>query len=145
MLISPAFASFAGPSSGDFLSFLPLLAVLGIMYVFFFRTQQKKDKEHKELVANLSRGDRVLTTGGLIGVVSKVGPEQEIMLEVAPGVQVAFFKGMVTAVLGQQKIKESSEKAEKSHLNLATPKAKTAKTKAVKSEKADASTPNQPS
>lgn len=131
-LISPAYAA-AGPSGTDFLSFLPLLAVLGVMYFFFFRTQQKKDKQHKELITNLKRGDRVLTNGGMIGVISKVGSEQEVLLEIADGVRVSFLKGMISTVLGQTNLKESAEKEKekekKPHLKLAVSRDKGSKTK----------------
>ncbi len=101
-LISPAYAQSATPAGADFLSFLPLVAVLLILYVFFFRTQQKKEKQHKTLVEGLRQGDRVLTNSGLFGTIAKVDAgDQEILLEIAEGVRVRFLKSMVSSVMGK--------------------------------------------
>jgi len=101
LLCSSANAASGSPAPADFLSFIPLLAVLGIMYFFFVRTQQKKDKQHKELIDSLHRGDRVLMTGGLFGTISKVGTDPEMMLEIADGVRVKVLKAMVATVVAK--------------------------------------------
>jgi len=99
---SPAHAQGSGPQATDFLSFLPLLAVVVFMYLFFFRAQQKKEKQHKALLEGLSRGDRVMTNSGLIGTVAKMVDDQEVLLEIAPGVQVSFVKPAISSVLGKK-------------------------------------------
>ena len=86
----------------DFMSFLPLVAVMVFMYLFFFRAQQKKEKTQKELLAKLSRGDRVLTTFGMLATVAKVANDQEVILEIAPGVQASFLKTVVATVVGKK-------------------------------------------
>ena len=98
-LISTAHAAGAGGSGMDFLSFLPLILVMGVMYVFFIRTQKKKDQQHRDLMASLKRGDRVLTQGGLIGVIAKVINDQEVLLEVDEGVRVRFARPLVVSIL----------------------------------------------
>ena len=68
------------------------------MYMFMFRPQQKKAKELREMVAAVRRGDTVVTQGGVIGKVSKVVSDEEIMIEIAEGVRVRVVKGTLTSV-----------------------------------------------
>ena len=71
-----------------FQDFIPLILIFAIMYFLLIRPQQKKVKEHQNMVASLRRGDQVVTQGGLIGKVTKVKEENEIEVEVADGVKV---------------------------------------------------------
>ena len=66
-----------------FQDFIPLILIFAIMYFLLIRPQQKKVKEHQNMVAALRRGDQVVTQGGLIGKVTKVKEENEIEVEVA--------------------------------------------------------------
>ena len=75
-----------------FQDFIPLILIFAIMYFLLIRPQQKKVKEHQNMVASLRRGDQVVTQGGLIGKVTKVKEENEIEVEVADGVKVAYYK-----------------------------------------------------
>ena len=68
------------------------------MYFLIIRPQRTKQKRHQEMVANLRRGDTVVTTGGLIGKVSKVVDENEIQVELAENVRVRIVRGMVAEV-----------------------------------------------
>ena len=72
-----------------FQDFIPLILIFAIMYFLLIRPQQKKVKEHQNMVAALRRGDQVVTQGGLIGKVTKVKEENEIEVEVATGVKSA--------------------------------------------------------
>lgn len=102
MLISPAFAQAEGagqPFDTGFLLMMGLLFV--IMYVFMFRPQQKRAKKHREMVGAVRRGDTVVTQGGLIGKVSKVTNEEEVMVEIAEGVRVRVVKSTLTDVRGK--------------------------------------------
>ncbi len=102
MLISPAFAQATGegqPFDPGFLVMIGLLFV--IMYVFMFRPQQKKAKQHREMITAVRRGDTVVTQGGLIGKVSKVVGDDEIMLEIAEGVRVRIVKATLVDVRGK--------------------------------------------
>lgn len=83
-------------------SLVPLILVFGIMYFLLIRPQQRKLKEHQSMVAALRRGDQVVTGGGLIGRVTKVKEgENEIEVEVAPGVNVRVVRSTVTSVVSK--------------------------------------------
>ncbi len=100
MLISPAFAQATGaPAMGGLESFLPLILIFVVFYFLLIRPQQKKAKQHRELVQQLKRGDRVLTGGGIIGQVSKLVDDNEIEVEVAPNVKVRLVRSAVQDVL----------------------------------------------
>ena len=79
--------------------FLPLILIFAIMYFLLIRPQQKKMKDHQQMVAALRRGDQVVTQGGLIGKVSKVKEDNEIEVELAEGVRVRVVKSTVAQVL----------------------------------------------
>jgi preprotein translocase subunit YajC len=100
MFVTEAFAQ-GGALGGDnpLTSFVvPMVLVLGIMYMFVLRPQQKRVKEHQELVKNLRRGDTVVTSGGLVGKVTKVVDDEQIEVEIADGVRVRQVRAMVTGV-----------------------------------------------
>jgi preprotein translocase subunit YajC len=104
MFISSAYAQAASGSGifdggGGMVQFLPLIAIVGVFYFLLIRPQQKKMKEHKSMVAAVKRGDRVVTSGGIIGVVSKVVDDNELQLEIAEGVRVRVLKGSINDVL----------------------------------------------
>ena len=86
---------------GAFGQFLPLILIFAIMYFLLIRPQQKKMKEHQQMVAALRRGDQVITQGGLIGKVSKVKEDGEIEVEIADGVKVRVVKSTVAQVLSK--------------------------------------------
>ena len=84
-----------------FQDFIPLILIFAIMYFLLIRPQQKKVKEHQNMVASLRRGDQVVTQGGLIGKVTKVKEENEIEVEVADGVKVRVLKNTIAQVLSK--------------------------------------------
>ena len=86
---------------------LMLVLMFGVLYFLMIRPQQKRMKEHKEMVEGLKRGDEVITQGGLIGKVSKVKDEDEIEVEVAQGVKVRVVKSTVAQVLSKTEPAES--------------------------------------
>jgi preprotein translocase subunit YajC len=69
-----------------------------IMYVLMIRPQQKRVKQHQEMVKNLRRGDSVITSGGTVGKVTKVVDDDQIEIEIAQGVRVRQMRSMVTEV-----------------------------------------------
>jgi len=71
--ISNAYAQAGAPPGGGLLTFLPLVLMLVVFYFLMIRPQQKRMKEHKEMVGALKKGDEVVTNGGLGGTVSDVG------------------------------------------------------------------------
>ncbi len=99
MFISTAYAQGApAAGGGDFLiSLLPFIAIFAIMYFLIIRPQQRRMKEHREMVARLRRGDEVVTAGGIIGKVTKVD-DDELRVEVAEGVRVRVVRGTISQV-----------------------------------------------
>ena len=102
MFVSPAFAQTAGAGAGaGIASFLPLVLIFVIMYFLMIRPQQKKVKEMKAMVDALRRGDQVLTQGGIIGKVFKVGDDGVIEVEIAEGVKVKMPKHSIVQVMNK--------------------------------------------
>ena len=99
MMITPAFAQGAGAGTSDMMmSLLPFVLIFVIMYFLILRPQQKRAKQHTEMVKNLRRGDNVVTSGGLLGKVTKVVDDDQIEVEIADGVRVRQLRGMVSEV-----------------------------------------------
>nr|WP_297532682.1 preprotein translocase subunit YajC [uncultured Roseateles sp.] len=102
MFISNAFAQTAGAASADttggFLQMLPLVAVFVVMYFVMIRPQMKRQKEHKTMVEALAKGDEVITGGGMLGKVVKIG-EQYLTVEIASGVEIQVQRTSVVQVL----------------------------------------------
>lgn len=100
----------------DYMAMLPLVAIFVIFYFMLIRPQQKKMKEHQQLLANLRRGDKVVTGGGVIGTIYKLTSDREVLVEVAEGVKLRIVRGMITEVLSKTEAvnsdKASSSKKE---------------------------------
>jgi len=99
MFVTPAFAQ-GSPLGGDSLlvTMLPFVLIFVIMYFLILRPQQKRVKEHGELVKNLRRGDTVVTSGGVVGKVTKVVDDEQIEIEIADGVRIRQMRQMVSGV-----------------------------------------------
>lgn len=110
MFISSAFAqtAAAAPAGGDtqstLMSMLPLVLMFVVLYFVMIRPQMKKQKEHKAMIDALAKGDEVVTAGGMLGKVSKMG-ESYVGLEVANGVEVQVQRSAVVQVLPKGSIK----------------------------------------
>jgi preprotein translocase subunit YajC len=100
MLISPAFAqgSPLGGDAGMITQLLPFVLIFVIMYFLILRPQQKRVKEHREMVKNVRRGDTVVTSGGLVGKVTKVIDDDQLEVEIADNIRVRQMRHMVTDV-----------------------------------------------
>jgi preprotein translocase subunit YajC len=105
MFISTAFAQgslFGGGAGGDsgnmMMSLLPFALIFVIMYFLILRPQQKRVKQHAELVKNVRRGDTVITNGGLVGKVTKVIDDDQIEIEIADDVRIRQVRSMITDV-----------------------------------------------
>ena len=99
--ITPAYAQSAGgaPSMETIMQFAPFAIILVIMYFLILRPQLKRAKEHQELVGNVRRGDTVVTSGGIIGKVTKsVAGEADVEVEIATNVKVRVMRQMITDV-----------------------------------------------
>ncbi|ALJ37169.1 preprotein translocase subunit YajC [Azospirillum brasilense] len=116
MFVSTAYAQTAAPAAGGadmIVQFLPLILIFVVFYFLLIRPQQKKMKEHKGMLESIRRGDRVVTGGGIIGTVTKVGPEDELQVEIAENVRVRVMRSTVNLVLSKSEpAKSADEKAE---------------------------------
>jgi preprotein translocase subunit YajC len=102
MLISPAYAQ--GTSLMDqsaLVQILPLILIFVVFYFLLIRPQQKKQKDHRAMVDALRRGDRIVTGGGIIGTVSKVGSTEEVEVDIASGVRVRLLRSTIASVLAK--------------------------------------------
>ncbi|NWG24882.1 MAG: preprotein translocase subunit YajC [Pseudorhodoplanes sp.] len=99
MLITPAYAQGSGLGGDNMLvSLLPFILIFVIMYFLILRPQQKRVKQHQEMVKNVRRGDTVITSGGLIGKVTKVVDDDQIELEIGEGVRIRQMRQMIAEV-----------------------------------------------
>jgi len=106
MFISTALAQTAGtPAAGGeaIMSFLPLILIFVIFYFLLIRPQQKRAKEHKDMLMAVRRGDKIVTGGGIVATVVRVGPaeEPEILVEIAENVRVKIMRTTVANVLSR--------------------------------------------
>ena len=116
MLISPAYAQAAGDAQANgLMSFIPLVLIFVIFYFLLIRPQQKKMKDHKAVLEAVRRGDRIVTNGGVIGLVTKViAEERQLEVEIADGVRVKVMRDMVNTVLSKtEPVSDKADKAEK--------------------------------
>ena len=98
MFITPAYAQAAGGTNDMIMSLLPFIGIFVIMYFLILRPQQKRVKAHAEMVKNVRRGDTVVTSGGLVGKVTKVIDDDQIEVEIADGIRVRQVRAMVSDV-----------------------------------------------
>ena len=97
-MISTAFAQSAGSASSFSLGgLIPFILIFVIFYFLLIRPQQKKVKEHKNMVQNLKRGDSIVTAGGIVGkIVKSTENSEEITVEISKGVNVSIVRHMVS-------------------------------------------------
>ena len=110
MFITPVFAQATGtPGTGDFIGMiLPLVAIMVVFWFLLIRPQQRRMKEHQAQVAAVKKGDRVVTGGGLIGKVTKVG-DSEVEVELAQGVRVQVVKSTLSQVVDPTSVKPAND------------------------------------
>ncbi|MDR7307173.1 preprotein translocase subunit YajC [Rhodoferax saidenbachensis] len=109
MFISSAFAQTAPAAAGGdmqstLMSMLPLVLMFVVLYFVMIRPQMKKQKDHRAMIDALAKGDEVVTAGGVLGKVSKMG-DSYVGLEVANGVEVQVQRSAVVQVLPKGSIK----------------------------------------
>ncbi len=88
--------------NSQFAQFIPLILIFVIFYFFLIRPQQKRVKEHREMVAALKRGDEIITSGGIIGTVDRVMEDDRIEVILADNVKVQIIKSTVTSLLKKE-------------------------------------------
>ena len=124
-MISSAFAQSAAGGAGGFSlsGLLPFVLIFIIFYFLLIRPQQKRVKQHKLMVENLKRGNKVLTAGGILGVISKANDGSEtVSVEISKGIVVEVARQMISEVRGEEKLKSTPDKSIAK--KVAPPKAK---------------------
>ena len=102
MLISPAYAQVGGVGGFDLMPLAPLVLIFVVFYFLLIRPQQKRMKEHKEMLGKVQRNDRIVTNGGLVGKVAKVHDERdELEVDIAENVRVTVRRGMISEVISK--------------------------------------------
>ena len=114
MLISEAWAQAGGGAGcGDFLvQLFPLILIFVVFYFLLIRPQQAKVKAQREMLSGVKRGDRVVTGGGIIGLVTKVISDNEIQVELAEGVRVRIIKQTITDIVARGESVRGAKDAE---------------------------------
>jgi len=111
-LISTAFAmgsAEGGQAAGGLAGFLPIIILFAIFYFLLIRPQQKKAKEHREMISNLKKGNRIVTSGGIYGTITTID-DTTIGLEIAEKVKIKVSRGNVAAVVSEPEAAVRSEK-----------------------------------
>jgi len=86
--------------------FIPLILIFVIFYFFLIRPQQKRVKDHKAMVEALKRGDEVITSGGIIGIVDRVMEDDRIEVNIGDNIKVQVIKSTITSLLKKEEIKK---------------------------------------
>lgn len=102
MFISPAFAQEAASAAteaaqqpGLFMSMLPLLLILVVFYFMIIRPQNRRMTEHRSMLKALNKGDAVVTAGGILGKIVKLPNDDDVVVEIAPGVEVTVLRNTI--------------------------------------------------
>jgi preprotein translocase subunit YajC len=98
MFITPAYAQASSGGTDFLIQLMPILLMFVIFYMLLLRPQQQRAKAHREMVANIRRGDTVVTSGGIIGKVTRVKDDGEIEVEIADNTRVRVIKSTVAEV-----------------------------------------------
>ncbi|MDA0220519.1 MAG: preprotein translocase subunit YajC [Proteobacteria bacterium] len=113
MLISPAYAQdAAAPGGFDPVFLIMMVAMFAVFWFLVIRPQQKRAKEHQNMLKAIKRGDQVVTNGGIIGRVSRIDGDGIIQLEIAEGVRVKCQQSMIADMVRKTEPRED-DKAEK--------------------------------
>jgi preprotein translocase subunit YajC len=98
---------------GDMLmSILPLILIFVVFYFLLIRPQQKKQKAHRAMLSNVNRGDDIVTNGGLVGHVVKVGRGESILVEIAPDIRVRVMRNMISQIMPRHDLEDDEDEDE---------------------------------
>jgi preprotein translocase subunit YajC len=89
-----------GGQGGGLGAFLPLIIIFAIFYFLLIRPQQRKSKQHKQVLASLKKGDRVVSSGGLHGVITGL-TDDVVTIEISPKVRVKVSRGYIAGIIGR--------------------------------------------
>ena len=104
MIISPAYAQIGGGADAGLMSFLPIILLFVILYFLMIRPQMKRAKEQKAMIEALQKGDEVVTAGGVVGRITKLG-DQYVTLEIAPSTEIVVQRSAVQVPLPKGTLK----------------------------------------
>ena len=104
LMINPAYAQGTASPGGGFESMILIVLMFGVLYFLMIRPQMKRAKEHKTMVEALQKGDEVITSGGVLGRITKV-TENYVAVEISPGVEVQMQRPAVQLVLPKGTLK----------------------------------------
>ena len=93
-------------SGSGFAQFVPLILIFVIFYFFLIRPQQKRVKDHKAMVAALKRGDEIITSGGIIGIVDRVMEDDRIEVTIGENTKVQIIRSTITSLLKKEEVKK---------------------------------------
>jgi preprotein translocase subunit YajC len=111
----------------DIMGLIPFFLIFVVFYFLILRPQQQKLKKHQDMLVALRRGDRVVTSGGLIGTISKIVSDTEVQLDLGENVRVRLVRAMITEVLAKTEPLKSEEV-----VSIQSPQKKAAKKPAPK-------------
>ncbi len=107
----------AAPLTGGLGMFLPLILIIGIMYIFMIRPQNKKQKELQKMLDSLEKGDKVITIGGIHGSISSVKKESNtVVVKVDDNTKIEFNRTAIATVVNQKTPNKTEDKKEKKSL-----------------------------
>ncbi|MEM7121228.1 MAG: preprotein translocase subunit YajC [Pseudomonadota bacterium] len=97
MLISPAYAQAGGGGAGGFdpIFIFMMVAMFAVFWFFVIRPQQKRAKDHRQMLGALKRGDQIVTNGGIIGRIARIEGDGVLLVEIAPNVKVKCRQSMI--------------------------------------------------
>jgi len=104
VIISPAFAQSAGGGDPGYIGFLPIILMFVLLYFLMIRPQMKRSKEQKQMVEALQKGDEVITAGGVLGRITRIG-DAYVSLEVAPNTEISVQRTAVQMLLPKGTLK----------------------------------------
>ena len=104
MIISPAYAQAIGGGDSGFIGFLPIILMFVLLYFLMIRPQMKRAKEQKAMIEALQKGDEVVTAGGVVGKITKLG-EQYVTVEIAPNIEIVLQRSAVQVPLPKGTLK----------------------------------------
>ena len=97
-------------AGSPFASIIPLILIFFVFYFLLIKPQQKRMKQHQATLAALKKGDDVVTGGGIIGKITKVGADDTVTVEIAKGVEVLVAKGTISSLVGAPKAPVAEKK-----------------------------------
>jgi len=131
MFISEAWAQGTGGGSDFLVQLFPLVLIFIVFYFLLIRPQQSKLKQQREMLAGVKRGDRVVTGGGIIGLVTKVIGDNELQVELAEGVRVRIIKQTITDIVSRGESVRGAKDAEDDEKPMLPPPAPAAERKSL--------------